>query len=87
LRHLAGEFYELEDLFAAHENLSDVVAAFFIDQRRVTRKLSDVIPAKAGIHFDFASAFASFVFDRAKIKMDPSFRWDDVGKISRYERG
>jgi hypothetical protein len=30
-----------------------------------------VVPAKAGIHFDFDVSFES------KIKMDPSLRWDD----------
>jgi hypothetical protein len=34
-----------------------------------------VIPAKAGIHFDFD---LRAMLQPAKIKMDPSFRWDDV---------
>ena len=34
--------------------------------------LTVVIPAKAGIHFALAPSAQS-----SKVKMDPSFRWDD----------
>jgi hypothetical protein len=33
-----------------------------------------VIPAKAGVHFALALVLAA----ESKVKMDPSFRWDDV---------
>jgi hypothetical protein len=35
-----------------------------------------VIPAQAGIHFAVAPDLGSKTA-RAKVKMDPSFRWDD----------
>ena len=38
-----------------------------------------VIPAKAGIHFVFCS------WNTAKIKMDPSFRWDDDPECREYK--
>jgi hypothetical protein len=40
-------------------------------------KLIDVIPAKAGIHFDFALGCSRRAVNKSKIKMDPSFRRDD----------
>jgi len=36
---------------------------------------TDVIPAKAGIHLDFA--FQRKSKSKSNVKMDPSFRWDD----------
>ena len=47
--------------------------------------LSDVIPAKAGIHLDLAllpikgipPKSKAKVKVKVKVKMDPSFRWDD----------
>jgi hypothetical protein len=55
---------------------------------RIHAKKRIVIPANAGIHFDFDLG-GSRSFGRvtrvvgapAKIKMDPSVRWDDVGNI------
>jgi phenylalanyl-tRNA synthetase alpha chain len=47
--------------------------------------LSAVIPAKAGIHFDFVVAL---VFLQDNSKMDPSLRWDDgcgVSEMSNIE--
>ena len=45
--------------------------------------LSDVIPAKAGIHLDLALLPIKGIPPKSKakvkvkVKMDPSFRWDD----------
>ena len=43
----------------------------------------DVIPAKAGIHFDLALRLDR-LHANIKIKMDPSFRWDDDPNVFSY---
>ena len=47
--------------------------------------ISDVIPAKAGIHLDLAllPGQGMQLTSKAKVKMDPSFRWDDDASSSR----
>jgi len=37
----------------------------------------DVIPAQAGIHFDFRLSLYARSQDKSKIKMDRSLRWND----------